>query len=164
MVAQQHGRRVDGVLGRDLDDGLGLHQRPARAAQRAVGHDVDALGLAQVDDLLLRQRRVVLDLVDGRDHGAVGEELLEVALAVLRTVSWRRLPPGGGSLTLQTPMALVLPVASSFSMAFHVSTWLWLWMMSRSPLGSLGNLSSLPVVRALCQGRPRGQAVAAGAY
>ena len=41
-------------------------------------------------------------------------------------------------------MALVLPVASTCSICFQVSTWLWLWMMSRWPLGSLGNLSSLP--------------------
>lgn len=59
----------------DLDDRLSLEERTARAAQGAVGHDVDALGLAQVDDLLLREGWVVLDLVDGGYDGCVGEEL-----------------------------------------------------------------------------------------
>lgn len=44
-------------------------------------------------------------------------------------------------------MPLTLPVSRSFSISFHVSTWLWLWMISRSPLGSLGNLSSFPASR-----------------
>jgi hypothetical protein len=44
---------------------------------------VDAFLLAQVDNLLLREGRVVLDLVDSRDDGGVREELLEVAFAVL---------------------------------------------------------------------------------
>jgi hypothetical protein len=47
---------------------------------------VDALLLAEVDNLLLRERRVVLDLVDGGDDGSMREELLEVAFAVLRGV------------------------------------------------------------------------------
>jgi hypothetical protein len=72
------------VLLGDLDDGLGSEERAARAAERAVPHDVDALLLAEVDDLLLREGGVVLDLVDGGDDGGVGEELLEVAFAVLK--------------------------------------------------------------------------------
>jgi hypothetical protein len=62
-----------------------------------------------------------------------------------------------GVLTLETPTALVLPVATSFSICFHVSTWLCEWMMSRSPLGSLGKRSSLPggpiLATALCFAR-----------
>ncbi len=42
-------------------------------------------------------------------------------------------------------MLLVFPVSTSFSINFHVSTWLCVWMMSRLPLGSVGNLSWLPV-------------------
>jgi hypothetical protein len=64
---------------------------------------------------------------------------------------------GWGVLTLETPTALVLPVATSFSICFHVSTWLCEWMMSRSPLGSLGKRSSLPggpiLATALCFAR-----------
>lgn len=83
MIAQQDGRRLDAVLLGDLDDGLGGEERAAGAAQRAVRHDVDALLFAEVDDFLLRECRVVLDLVDGGDDGGVWEELFEVALAVL---------------------------------------------------------------------------------
>ncbi len=83
MVTQQHLSRRHTVLLSNSDDRLGSEERPARAAQWAVGHDVDALLLAEVDDLLLGERRVVLDLVDGGDDGGVGEELLEVAFAVL---------------------------------------------------------------------------------
>jgi hypothetical protein len=83
MITQQHSRSLDAVLLGNLNHGLGSEERPARAAQGAVGHDVDTLVLAQVDNLLLWQRRVVLDLVDGRDDGGVREELLEVAFAVL---------------------------------------------------------------------------------
>jgi hypothetical protein len=108
---------------------------------------VDALLLAEIDNFLLGQRRVVLDLVDRGDDSGVREELLEVAFAVLNGrllgVDSRK-GKGWTGLTLETPMALVLPVATSFSICFHVSTWLWDRMMSRSPFGSLGNLSSLP--------------------
>lgn len=154
MIAQQDSRRLDAVLLRDLDHGLGREQRAARAPQRAVRHDVDALLLAEVDDLLLGERRVVLDLVDGGDHGGVGEELLEVALAVLflfglfkYTSSWLGVgerESGRGGRTLDTPMPLALLVWRTCSICFHVSTWLWERMMSRSPLGSLGKRSSFP--------------------
>ncbi len=83
VVAQQDGGGVDAVLLGELDDGLGGEQRAARAAEGAVRHEVDALLLAEVVDLLLGQLRVVLDLVDGRDHRGVRQELLEILLAVL---------------------------------------------------------------------------------
>ena len=83
MVAQENGGRRHAALLGDLDDRFGLQQRSARAAQRAVGHDADALLLAQIDNLLLRQGRMVLDLVDGRDYFAVREQLLEICFAVL---------------------------------------------------------------------------------
>jgi hypothetical protein len=85
MITQQNSGRLDAMFLGDLDDRLGAEERAARAAQRAVGHDVDALFLAKVDNLLLRERRVVLDLVDGGNDGGVGEELFKVALAVLFT-------------------------------------------------------------------------------
>jgi hypothetical protein len=71
------------MLPRDLDHRLGLHDRTASGPERAVRHDVDALFLAQVHDLLLRQRRVVLDLVHCRDDGGFWEQLLQVLFAVL---------------------------------------------------------------------------------
>ena len=86
MVAQQDGRCRNAAPLGDLDYGLGLEQRPARAAERAVGHDADALLPAQVDNLLLRQGRVVLDLVDSGDDLAVREQLLQVQFAVLFAV------------------------------------------------------------------------------
>lgn len=86
MVAQKNRCRADAALLGNLDDGLSGEQRASRAAERAVGDYVDALGGAEVDDFLLRQAGVVLDLVDGGDDAAAGEQLLEVFLAVL--VAW----------------------------------------------------------------------------
>jgi hypothetical protein len=71
------------VLLGNLDNGLGLEHGAARATERAISHDVDALLVAEVDDLLLREGRVVLDLVDSRDNGRLSQQLLEVLLAVL---------------------------------------------------------------------------------
>lgn len=103
MVAQQDGRRLDPVLLCDLDDRLSRHHRPASAAERAVRHDVNAVLLAEVDNLLLRQGRVVLNLVHRRLDSAVRQELLEITFAVLhsrsvlrftihRPVDWGRAP------------------------------------------------------------------------
>lgn len=58
-------------------------ERPARRAEGTVRFDDDAVFLAQVDDLFLREERVVFDLVDGGDDAAVGEELFEVFGAVV---------------------------------------------------------------------------------
>lgn len=44
---------------------------------------MDALFLAEIDNLLLGKAGVVFNLVDGGDHGGAGEELLEIPLAVL---------------------------------------------------------------------------------
>lgn len=83
MITQQHSRWLDAVLLGDGDDRFGREHRAARATERAVRHDVDALLVAEVDNLLLRQSRVVLDLVDGGDDGCMREELFEVSFAVL---------------------------------------------------------------------------------
>lgn len=83
MVAEEHCSRADAALLGNLDHGRGGEERAARAAERAVGDDMDALVAAEVDNLLLRQAGVVLDLVDGGDDGAPREELLEVFFAVL---------------------------------------------------------------------------------
>jgi hypothetical protein len=83
VPAQQDGRGVDAVLLGDLDDGVERGQGAASAAEGAVRHDVDALLLAELDDVGLGEVRVQLDLVDGGDDGGLGEKLLEVLLAVL---------------------------------------------------------------------------------
>ena len=71
---------------------------------------------------------MVLDLVNGGDNGCVGEKLFEISLAVLkaRILSVELKSENGDRprRTLQTPTPLVLPVATSFSICFQVSTWL----------------------------------------
>lgn len=44
---------------------------------------MDALLLAEIDNLLLRKAWVVLDLVDCRHDGSMWQELLQVSLAVI---------------------------------------------------------------------------------
>lgn len=83
MPAQQNSRRRHPALLGNLDDGLRGEQGAAGAAQGTVGGDVNALGLAEVDNLLLGQGGVVLDLVDGRDNGGLGKEFLQVLDAVV---------------------------------------------------------------------------------
>jgi len=53
---------------------------------------VNALLLAEVDNLLLRETGVVLDLVDGGDDSGMRQKLLEVLLTVL----YRVLAEAGG--------------------------------------------------------------------
>ena len=69
MVAQENGGGADAVLLRNLIHFLVFEQRRSSATQRAVCGDVNALVLAEVDDLLLWQQRVVFDLVDGGGDG-----------------------------------------------------------------------------------------------
>jgi len=76
VVAQQHRRRLDAVLLGDPHHRLGREEGTPRAAERRVGHDVDAVGTAEVHDLLLWKGGMVLDLVDGWDYGAMREELV----------------------------------------------------------------------------------------
>lgn len=112
---------------------------------------MNSLFLAKVDDLLLGKTGVVLDLVDGWDDCGVGEELFKVELGVLFFLfsngnsGEEGKGGGGGAFTLETPMAFVLPVFSSASICFQVSTWLYPWMMSRLPSGLVGNRSWLPI-------------------
>lgn len=83
MPAQQDRGRVNTLLLGNLDDGLCRQQRTARAAERAVCGNVNALLLAEVNSLLLGKAGVVLNLVDGRNHGGLGEEFLKVGPAVV---------------------------------------------------------------------------------
>jgi hypothetical protein len=78
MITQQHSRRPNTIFLRNFKHPFVLEQRRPRAAQRTVRGDVYALVFAEIDNLLLRQQRVVFDLVDcGRD-GRLGEQLLHV--------------------------------------------------------------------------------------
>lgn len=90
MPADKDGGGLDALLLGQLDNGLRLEERAAGAAQRAVGHDLDVMLFAQLDNLRLRQQRVILDLVDGGLDGGLGQELLEVLFAVLYTVPCQR--------------------------------------------------------------------------
>lgn len=110
---------------------------------------MDAPFAAELDDIVLGQRRVRLDLVDGGHDGARVEELPQVAGAVLlwslgMSVPSARLLRRYGVHTLQTPIPFTLPVFSRPSIAFHVSRWSWSQTMSRFPLGRVGNRSWLP--------------------
>lgn len=87
MVAEENCGGADAALLGNLHNGSRAHKRPAGRAERAVSHDVDALVLAKVDDLLLGKAGVVLDLIDGRDDLGMGEKLLEVSHAVLYGLS-----------------------------------------------------------------------------
>ena len=78
VPAEKHrGRRHAALLGNGHDRLCG-EQRAARAAERAVRGDVNSLLVAVVHNLLLRQRGVVLDLVGGRNHSSLREQLLQV--------------------------------------------------------------------------------------
>ncbi len=78
MVGEENCGRRDVVLLCNSNDTLVLEERRACAAERAVGGDVNALLLAEVNNLLLGQKRVVLDLVGSRNDGGLREQLLEV--------------------------------------------------------------------------------------
>lgn len=83
VPADQDSSGRNAVLLCHLLDGSSLHDGSAGAAEGTVGSDDDALSLAEVDDLLLGEKRVVLDLVDGGDDLGLLEELLEVLDAVV---------------------------------------------------------------------------------
>lgn len=83
MKTEEYGSRRDTLLLSQLDNDWHLGQGRPGAAEGRVRHDVHARGGARVQDLLLRQPRVVLDLVHGRGDLGLREELVEVLFAVL---------------------------------------------------------------------------------
>lgn len=83
VPAQQNRRRSHTALLGDSDNRLSCEQGAAGAAQGTIRGDVDALLVAEVDDLLLRQGGVVLDLVGGGDDARLGQELLQILDAVV---------------------------------------------------------------------------------
>lgn len=78
MPAEQNSSRGNAALVGDGDDRLGSEEGAASAAERAVSSDVNTLLLTEIDDLLLRQRGVVLNLIGSGDNGGLGQELLQV--------------------------------------------------------------------------------------
>lgn len=77
VVAQQNIAGADFVLLGELLDAVFLEHGAASAAEGAVGSDVDTLGLAEVHNFLLRQIRVVLDLVGRRSDLSLLEKSLQ---------------------------------------------------------------------------------------
>jgi hypothetical protein len=78
MITQQHGRRSNTMFLRNFEHPFVLEQRRPRATERTVRGNVDALVFAEIYNLLLRQQRVVFDLVDCGHDGRLGEQLLHV--------------------------------------------------------------------------------------
>lgn len=68
---------------RDLYNNRLFHDRATGTSERAVRGDVDALLFAEVDNLLLGKRGVILDLVDSWDNSCVGQQLLQESQAVV---------------------------------------------------------------------------------
>lgn len=83
VPAQQNSSRSDTSLLGHFDDRCCCEERATCAAQRTVRSDNNTLLLAEVDDLLLWEGGVVLDLVDGRNNGSLGQKLLEVLHTVV---------------------------------------------------------------------------------
>lgn len=83
MVAEEDGRGGDTLLLGNLDNRLSSHDGATSAAKGTVCLNMNALLLAEVDNLLLRKTGMVLDLVDGGDDSGMRQKLLEVLLAVL---------------------------------------------------------------------------------
>lgn len=92
MPAQQHCRRRDSSLVRNLDDGVRTHKRAPCASQRTIRCHVDPFFLTVVHDFLLRKKRVVLDLIDSGHNRYLRDQLLEVLAAVVADPDGFHLP------------------------------------------------------------------------
>ncbi len=68
MMAQQTFKGSDTLLLSHLHNSLSGGDRAASATKGAVGDNVNALLLAELDNLSLGQVKVEFDLVDGRDN------------------------------------------------------------------------------------------------
>lgn len=89
MVAEEHSRGRNAFLISNLDNGLSTHDGTTCAAKRTVSLNMDALLLAEVNDLLLGKLRVVFDLVNSGHDSCMRQKLFQVLLAVLEeNVSW----------------------------------------------------------------------------
>lgn len=78
VPTQQHRRRSYTPLLRNLHHGLGREQRTTGRSQWTIRLDQNTFGLAEIDNFLLRQVRMVLNLVCGGHNGCFGQQLLEI--------------------------------------------------------------------------------------
>lgn len=83
VPAQQNSSRSNASLLGHFNNRRCREERATRAAQRTVRSNNDALLLAEVDDLLLWERGVVLDLIYCRNNGSLGKEFLKVLHTVV---------------------------------------------------------------------------------
>jgi hypothetical protein len=83
VIAQQDNSRPNIMLLRDFQHALVLEQWRPCTSKRAVRRDVNSLGFAEIDNLLLWQERVVFDLVRSRCDGRFREQLLHVLVGVV---------------------------------------------------------------------------------
>jgi hypothetical protein len=84
VITQQHTRRRDVPFLCDFDNGSCTEHWSSSTTQRAICCDMDALRFAEVNNILLRKRWVIFDLVDGRNDSGLREQLFEVFYAVVR--------------------------------------------------------------------------------
>ena len=83
MPTQQHRPGLNAMFPRHRDNPGITHERGSRTAQRRVRRDVDPFLPAEIHNIVLRQVRMVFDLIHGwRDLGGL-QELCEVAHAVV---------------------------------------------------------------------------------
>jgi hypothetical protein len=78
VIAEENSGGGNATLLGNGHNGLRSEHGAAGAAQRAVGCDMDAGLVTEVDNLLLGQRGVVLNLVDSGNNSSLGQELLKV--------------------------------------------------------------------------------------
>lgn len=83
VPAKQNSSRSNTSLRRNLHNRLSSEQRATGAAERTVSGDMDADLITEIYNLLLRQRRVILDLVDGWHDRCLRQQFLEVLDAIV---------------------------------------------------------------------------------
>lgn len=79
------------MLLRNLHHNLLLEQRPARRPKRTIRHHVDPLLLGKLHHIILRQRRVILNLVHRRHRFRHLQQLLQVSHRVVAHADRSRL-------------------------------------------------------------------------
>lgn len=81
MIAQKDVSWANMMFLRQFDYRLIGKQRTTRTAERAVGRNEDTLRLAELYNFLLRQQRMILDLVDSRHNISFRQQFFEERLA-----------------------------------------------------------------------------------
>lgn len=77
MITQQHNPSPNPIPLPHLNNPLLPKQRRPRTPQRRIRSNMDALFPAEIDDFLLREERVVFNLVGGGHDARFGEQSLE---------------------------------------------------------------------------------------